>query len=137
MYKFINNLRKKPRKNRQVFTLSFSLFFTALIFSFWVFIRAPEFSKITSVITENKKGETKAITPVKTLKKGLGDFMEVTSTGLSEIKEQLNSVVKEFSEQNPEVQEQIEEELKINDGNTDIFYEEEQNQSEIGTSSEL
>ena len=85
MFDFFDRLRKKTRRERQIFALISSLSVTILILGLWAALALPNnFSKST----EEKKS---SITPLANVKAGFQGAFKSISKEFSDLKEKLSS----------------------------------------------
>lgn len=85
MFDFFERLRKKTRRERQIFALVSSLSVTIFIFGLWAFLALP---KNLSSVTEEKKS---SVTPIANVKKGFESAFNSISKEFSDLKEKLSS----------------------------------------------
>ncbi|MEK7551888.1 MAG: hypothetical protein AAB534_00545 [Patescibacteria group bacterium] len=85
MFDFFERLRKKTRRERQIFALVSSLSVTLFIFGLWAFLTLPE---NLSSVTEEKKS---SVTPIANIKKGFEGAFKSISKEFSDLKEKLSS----------------------------------------------
>jgi len=92
MFDFFEKLRKKTRRERQIFALVSSLCVTLLIFGVWAALKLP---KTFESVAERQEESKNTISPIANVKTGFKGAMDSISKEFSDLKEKLSPTFEE------------------------------------------